>query len=296
MRISSEVIKRVRNKLSLEQRADVITRYEHKTSVRELSRIFKCGRTQIKGILRNRSFYAKRLSRSTKRKAAMKNRPKQAARAPVPPAQPQSDAVGVVLFEWVQRARCYPVSLTNDILRTFGREIAERLDFKDFQCSPSWLNHFRRKYKLTDAALKMKPAKDMRPGDRKPLSVSAVLVDLRRENGNLIPTVNPDDTEHFYSDGEDSDAHHNDNGLAVESLVPEIDIEEGDSAMQMDDGETIKKKNPKAKVDPAKRIIDYKEALKRLALLERFVLAKGNVRAVGIVNQLENLLREKLGK
>ncbi|CAD7082143.1 unnamed protein product [Hermetia illucens] len=263
----------IRNRLNLEQRINVLKQYEQTPDIRFLSEKFECGRRQIKNILRKRKKYLMMWSRTKKR---------------IPrPEFSLLNTTGVILHEWVKRARCYHINITDDILRSFGQEIADLINFRDFKPTSAWLIQFKQKYKLLNMELNIKQETDINPADRKPLGISIIIEDLRREYGDslICPDGDTNENELF-----------NEDSKSENSITDNFRSDSTDSAIQMD----IEKDNLEADVangndsEVAKEISNYREALNQLGPLEQFALLKENIRAVGLINQLENLFREEM--
>lgn len=282
--------KRMRNKLSLAERMDVIRRYENKASVRSLAVIFKCGRTQIKSILRNRNYHLMSWLDSEKQKYDRGSN----AQSPV------DEPVNRILHEWVKRAQCYQINITDEILLSFGQEIADHLHNKDFVPSNEWLVDFKQRYQLFNIGLNVKQEPNVLPEERKPLSIAIIIDDLQGTYGNsVIPAVNQTQIPDCY--GERSESVGSFDGIASGSFysMDEMLEHEDDSAVQVDDDDLTNSSSGKPSTmceETSKEIGNYKEALNHLGPLERFALLKENIRAVGLINQLENLFRAEMEK
>ncbi|CAD7082144.1 unnamed protein product [Hermetia illucens] len=263
----------IRNRLNLEQRINVLRQYEQTPDIRFLAEKFQCGRRQIKTILRKRQKYLMMWSRTKK----------------LTPRSDSSflDTIGIILHEWVKRARCYNINITDDILRNFGQEIADLIKFQGFKPTSAWLIQFKQKYRILDMELNIKQETDFHLGDRKPLGVSIIIEDLRREYGDAL----------ILPDGDSNDVEFSDEDARTESLMAEnFRSDSIDSAIQMDVGKDNIETEAANENDTefAKEISNYREALNQLGPLEQFALLRENIRAVGLINQLENLFREEM--
>lgn len=266
--------------MNLAQRIDVLKQFERTPDIGHLARKYQCGRRQIKNILRKRKKYLAMWSRNLTEK---------------PNYQSSClNAVGIILNEWVKRARCYKLKINDDILRKFGQEIAENIKFVDFKPTNAWLQQFKQKYKLPDVQLTIKQGTDSAAGNKEPLSISSIIEDLRRKHGNLmiVPLWElKDDVEN----GDSRPTKRAGNASTKSSALPSPD-----SAMQLENEElnilSDDSYDEDVKMEVAREIESYKEALNQLGPLEQFALMRENIRAVGLINQLENLFREEMEK
>ncbi|CAD7081674.1 unnamed protein product [Hermetia illucens] len=243
----------IRNRLNLEQRINVLRQYDQTPDIRFLAEKFECGRRQIKTILRKRQKYLMMWKQTKKRTPR--------------PDSSFLDTIGIILYEWVKRARCYNINITDDILRNFGQEIAGLIKFQGFKPTSAWLIQFKQKYIILDMELNIKQETDMHPADRKPLGVSIIIEDLLQEYGDSLILPDGDSNEIEFPD-EDSQSENptmeNFRSESIDSAI-QMDIEKdhiGTEAADENDTEF------------AKEISNYREALNQLGPLEQFALLK----------------------
>ena len=129
-----------RNYLNLEQKVAVI-KYTDKhpgIGVRELAQVFKCGKTQVGQILKNKesllSMYESNISRS---------------RIHTGPSRPSEFAeVNKALHEWYLITCSKNTYSGGPQLIEKAKEIAERLNIPNFKGSRGWLEKWKKRYNI----------------------------------------------------------------------------------------------------------------------------------------------------
>lgn len=273
-----------RRELTLAERVEIIR--EHQRSVRTglIAQQFRCSKQQVRRIIHRKDEYLALWAKSTNEEVEMVRRLR----------TPLLIATGRILYEWVLRARYY-MDITDDALRESGRAIAAHIKYKDFKSNNRWLGRFKNKYKLHNMKLKNLHRGALDPKHLKPLDIADIIETIKRED--------PASLADFEKETESVELPLEGIELQNEELLldPAEDDDRGsspyDQGIGMDD---IPMENGFVEngedLEFAKEISTYKEAINLLGPIEQFVLVKENIRAVGLINQLENLFRDEIAK
>ncbi|XP_014668922.1 PREDICTED: uncharacterized protein LOC106810154 isoform X2 [Priapulus caudatus] len=134
--------KLVRNQLTLEKKLEVIYMCEqHGMSTRMIaetlsSQGYRCGRTQIQNILKNRQHWIEELQRN-----APLNRKRKVRRT-------GNAELNSLMYEWVRETTAQMLPMSGSLLQEKARQVAVQLGLDDFKASNGWLESFRRRHSI----------------------------------------------------------------------------------------------------------------------------------------------------
>lgn len=205
-----------------------------------------------------------------------------------------SDTLAIVLFEWSQRSQAHGLQITETLLENAAENIAPLLGIQKRRPQEGWVKSIMTKYDFSFGCSQHKASAES--------SNSLKYTDIMDELG--IKYNVPSGMEYYnYSVPPVlklfSSCPENTNNLEI-SLKNDIKEESSESEPIIMDGNEEKQESASTFLQDEipscgfKEVNSYREALNVLGPLERFVLLKGNVRAVGLINQLENLFRGEL--
>ena len=136
-------VKQKRNDLSLKMKYEVIkaSEMEPKLSSRKLAETFKCGKSQIQGILKNKDhFKTLYLQNANDKMKHCRKRSRQSEYADINEA----------LYEWFQLAAARNIHPGGKILMEKAKETATRIDSKaEFKASNGWLTRWKERYNIS---------------------------------------------------------------------------------------------------------------------------------------------------
>ncbi|BFG05028.1 major centromere autoantigen B [Drosophila madeirensis] len=126
-----------RRLLTLTEKNEVIQVQEReKLSVRDLGRRFNIGKTQAAEILKNKGKIDARLKSGVN--AHLKRNC----------LSEQSPHIDELCYSWFTRARSENIRLSEQLVRTKAKEIAEHLGHEGFSASGGWLQKWRRRHNI----------------------------------------------------------------------------------------------------------------------------------------------------
>lgn len=308
--------------LTLIEKVNIIREYLRTQQTTGLAKMFNCHRGQVHHILKHKDEYladwlaTKDPTRTRRPRCKVLN------------------ALGLILFEWILRCSHYEFTLTDEMVKSTASEIAKILQYRLFKPNPKWYSRFKIKYKLdgltswddwhsqvgvNQQSLDLTEIlNDLRAIHGESVIPNYVQLDddefkdltvrcygnsnVAQELGKLICNGNADDdmdvasTEPVDTFGESSNSHSgyvSYNGSDSDEQYATISIDNDDSNDAVDN--SVSQSHIEQVVErEAKPIQSYREALNALGPLEQFALLKEDVRAVGLINQLEILFQDKM--
>lgn len=280
-----------RNTLRMFEKIRVIQEYESSRSLKHLVAKYQCSRSQIQRILREKDAYLAEWAKNGDGARIRKSRPIKLI------------ALGVFLYEWVQRCQCYAVEITDNSLKKNALAIAEMIGCSEFKANNRFTQRFKKKYKFDDAEL----ADANRPialqsddSTRKCTKLAKIIEDVKMEvaanAGFSVDKILDDEVawRHFERKILTGQRYNNvDNFEEEEKLYDSYSSESNADTYQANASSNFSI-NSTHSPEPAKEITNYREALNHLGPLEQFALFKENIRAIGLINQLENIFRDNM--
>lgn len=125
-----------RSCLDLEARRNVILESDKGLSVRKLAEKFKCGKTQINTIVKNRNEILKEWEENRDRGVKRKR-------------ESVFSEVNVAVYEWFKCARVKKLCVSGPMLQEKAREISNNLKVENFVASNGWLECFRKRHNVS---------------------------------------------------------------------------------------------------------------------------------------------------
>lgn len=104
----------------------------------KLAQMFQCGKTQIQNILRRKAKYLDDW--------ANKADPCRVRRG----VSGQLLKHRNIMHEWLERCRCYPIKINDELLFSKAVEAARLMDITEFRINNEWMRRFKCKFKLYD--------------------------------------------------------------------------------------------------------------------------------------------------
>lgn len=127
------------NTLNLKTKIDLIkTEQEQKLSVKQLADKYKCGKTQVYKILKNKDDIREKWYRgqcSAKSKRSLK--------------KTGNEEINELVYQWFLNARAKNLPISGPILQFQAKQIAERLGKNAFKASNGWLQSFRNRHEIS---------------------------------------------------------------------------------------------------------------------------------------------------
>lgn len=124
--------------LSIQEKVDIIRAYEkEKVSVRALADRFKIGKTQAAGIIRDKQLLLQKWHSNinvNQKRSFFK---------------PQGAAIDKMCYEWFVKARTKNIPLSGPLIRSKAKEIADQLNYPDFNASSGWLERFKQRHNIS---------------------------------------------------------------------------------------------------------------------------------------------------
>lgn len=125
------------NTLSLKSKIDLIKcSEEQKLSPKQLVLRFKCGKTQVYEILKNKDKIKEEWMRGSN--GDVKRKPKENS----------NEDINSTLLQWFMDARTRNLPVSGPILQEKAKEIAQHLGKQNFKASNGWLESFRSRHKI----------------------------------------------------------------------------------------------------------------------------------------------------
>ncbi len=124
------------NTLTLKEKMEVIDLWG-KMNVKQLCDKFKCGKTQIYGIIKNKNQITEEWLKG--------ERNLHSKRQKICP----NEQVNKILFKWFIDARNKNLPISGPMLQEQGKQIASKLENSDFKASNGWLESFRKRYSIS---------------------------------------------------------------------------------------------------------------------------------------------------
>ena len=127
------------NTLSLNSKIELIKCYEEsKVSVKKLVVQFKCGKTQVYEILKNKDkikddWLNNGRSNDSKRKLRITG----------------NEEINAIVYDWFLDARSRNLPISGPLLQAQAKLVAEKLNMPDFKASNGWLESFRTRHEIT---------------------------------------------------------------------------------------------------------------------------------------------------
>ena len=122
--------------LTLEERRKVIVESEKGISARKLSEIFKCGRTQVNNIIKNKGEILKEWEEN--KHHGMKRK-----------RDSKCGEVNDFVYEWFKCARAKKLPVSGPMLQEKARQKAKELNVDNFVASNGWLECFRKRHNIS---------------------------------------------------------------------------------------------------------------------------------------------------
>lgn len=260
---------RKRRALLLRERVQVIEMYNTKPrpNYDSLAKMFNCGRSQIKNILRQKGQILQEYQ---------KDPDSDRVRRLVPPILL---ALNSIVHEWLKRALGYKTPFGGELILEQAVRVAKFLDFDEFEPSKAWLRSFKRRhgyYRVDLQSLNV-------PEDKtKSLKIRDIFEHVKNSiDFNIKQAIElklMGDSNCIVKNESDS-VEIIDSKMDEENESWDISLEEFPSSENNDENVVIK---------------DNNDALDYLKPLEDFALLTDNFRAIGLISQLESVFRAKI--
>lgn len=285
---------KARNRLTLEQRVQAIKAWEECENYSKVGMLFKCSSKQIRNIVQNRkeimkAYLACPSSNKNKEKYHQKRRAKKIA------------LLGEVMHEWFLRARRNPsiCLISYKLIQTVAIETKKILSVDNFFPNNAWLLNFRQKYNISEMDMKVQSnsegpidlnigkivadvviaekKKELRADKQKKLlnSLEAAGYECQSSRINVRSQSSDDEPPTKFPKLEPIDV------IEIDSDDDEGGDEEEDDCNN-DDDQTE---------DSTLVIKTIDQALKHLKPLEDFALMNEDYRVIGLISQLEGILK-----
>lgn len=126
-----------KNTLCLSQKVAAIEDYKRKVSIKDLLIKYKCGKTQIYNVIRDKDKIMTEwlAGASGHRKRNLK--------------QTGNEKINELTWEWYVNARAKGLPVSGPMLKTQALEVADELGIENFTASNGWLDSFTKRHQIT---------------------------------------------------------------------------------------------------------------------------------------------------
>ncbi|XP_055911122.1 uncharacterized protein LOC129945410 [Eupeodes corollae] len=258
---------RKRRALLLRERVTVIEMYNTRPrpNYDTLARMFNCGRSQIKNILRQKGQILQEYH---------KNPESERVRRRVPAILL---TLNRLVDEWLRRALGHKIRVSAEMILQKAVQVQQFLDYEEFEPTKAWLRSFRRRHGYYRIDLRTLEVPEDRSKSLKIMDIfeeikNSIDFNVRRETEQKLVRENSCD---LILD-QDSEI---DSKIIVKNQNWDDSLEEFPSS-ENNENETVVLK-------------DNSDALDYLRPLEEFAMLTDNFRAIGLISQLEAIFRSK---
>lgn len=265
--------------LTLSEKVEVIELYNTNQNIRLLVNKFRCGISQIKSILRHQEKYLedwKNQADPTRSKRGTSE---------------QMKYHRLVMYEWLRRCQYYPVKLTDQYIRENAVRATKILTVTDFRINKEWIRRFKHKFKLNQEELLRNDTHYKKDKPQKSLNFEEIVNDKTFKIEDLdMETTKKTSSGNRYRIRKKSNELKK---MSINIKQESSGLKDMDVFMKTTNSPSEENLTSVLNV-VGKEIADYTEAVSFLQPLEDFALFKENVRAIGLINQLENLYRDEM--
>uniref|UniRef100_A0A1A9ZMN9 HTH CENPB-type domain-containing protein n=1 Tax=Glossina pallidipes TaxID=7398 RepID=A0A1A9ZMN9_GLOPL len=301
---------RVRNILTLEERVAAIEAYYCRPMYTKVARMFNCSWEQIKNIIANREAIMKFYE------ATRKQRPQEdESDINLDVKQKKLRFLGECIYEYIQRVQFHArVDITEELLRTKALEFRDILVLNDFYPSKTWINHFKATYNISlsnrQIALTRVPPSSLDLKDimtyctkNKPNNPSLIEIrELQQNLGKEQMGTSVDTTiEELEEERRARKLNFLEKALAEYVLRAKFHHKMTNANPMTNCQKPISNHSPghwseysndeDEDEELPRQVRNTKDALRLLKPLEEYAMLKENYRAIGLIAQLEEILK-----
>ncbi|XP_055842159.1 uncharacterized protein LOC129909174 isoform X2 [Episyrphus balteatus] len=262
---------RKRRALLLRERVTVIEMYSTRPrpNYETLAKMFNCGRSQIKNILRQKGQILQEYHKDPE---------SERVRRKVPPILL---ALNRIVDEWLKRALGHKIRVSGEMILQKSVQVQRFLDYEEFEPTKAWLRSFRRRhgyYRIDLRSLEV-------PVDT---SKSLKIADIFEDVKNMLDynVKRATELKLIREQGCNNIPEPDEEIIETKPLVPIMQ----DQSWDMSSEEFPSSENN----DEMVVIKDNTDALDYLRPLEEFAMLTDNFRAIGLISQLEAIFRAKI--